>query len=341
MKNLDLKLYQILTGYYYITIKGKQYKIVYPSTEVKYRSEELYCSILEDAKYELSYISQTELNNILSTNKIWLPEMQKELDHSTKQLEEYKIKLYQNYFLELKKDIKLALSEIKKNISRLTVIKHSLDYLTLETYTISSKNQYAISQCIYDSEDNPVFDKDYNKLDLNILGKFLIEINYKQVTAQQIRDIVKSDTWKSYTCQANIFGPSVELNDDQRNLLSLEKMYQNAREHPDCPDDKIVNDDDALDGWFMFQRDKAKKQKKKNEALNKIGGNVDKHDNVYIMTSNVEEHNAVLDMNDNVGKTTLKNIQETADKLGPDGEILWQDIPAVRQDIMYNKDKTK
>ena len=37
----------------------------------------------------------------------------------------------------------------------------------------------------------------------------------------------------------------------------------------------------------------------------------------------------------------LEGTTSSTNKLGPDEEILWQDIPAIIQDIMYSKDKPK
>ena len=338
MKNLELKLYQVLCGYYHVEVKGNKYKIIYPSLDVKYRTEQLYVSILEDAKYETSYISKQELKALLSKNNMWNSDMQKDLDESKKQLDEYKIKLYQNYFKTIKNDLKEALTAIKQNIQELSVKKHSLDYLTLEDYSSGVKGQYSLSQCIYTLDNKKVFDDDFNKIDISELNKFLKPVSEHQVTAQQLRSIVQQDFWKSYVCQTNVFGNSIDLNDDQRNLLSLERMYQNAREHPECPDDKILNDDDALDGWFLYQRDQAKKNKQKKEALDKIGGNVNKHDNVYIITDNIEDHRAVLDMNDSAGKSIIKSMEKAVEEKG---EVLWQDIPAVKRDITFNKDNKK
>ena len=66
--------------------------------------------------------------------------------------------------------------------------------------------------------------------------------------------------------------------------------------------------------------------------------NVNKHDNVYIINDSVEDHNAILEMNDNAGKGILKSIEKAVEEKG---EVLWQDIPAVKRDIHLNKDNQK
>jgi len=151
-----------------------------------------------------------------------------------------------------------------------------------------------------------------------------------------LRNIVKSDTWSSYNVKDNIFGPSVQLNDDQRNLLALQRMYNNVRQHPECPSDEIIDDDDALDGWFLLQKDKKKKEKIKNSLLKKVGGKIKDHSSVFIVTQNEEERKAIWEMNDVEGKRTLKAIDKTMEERKGE-KIAWQDIPIIRQQLVDEK----
>jgi hypothetical protein len=56
--NIDKILYRILLGYYFVKIENVTYKIIYPSMKLKYESEILYDSIIEDNKF-----FQTGTNN--------------------------------------------------------------------------------------------------------------------------------------------------------------------------------------------------------------------------------------------------------------------------------------
>lgn len=334
---LNYKLYSILNGYYYIVVNGTKYKVIYPSIEVKYRAEELYVGIMENGKYETEYFNDDQVENILRYNKIWNDSMQERLDSCTKIIDEYKICLYQEYFNEDKrKEIKKLLDSIRNGMQELSNIKHSMDYLKLEYFAMSMKNQYIISQRILNFDNSKVFDEDYNNLDSRELSKFLKPIEEKTVTAKDLRDIVKGDTWSQYTVQDNIFGPSIDLNDDQRNLLALQRMYNNVRQHPDCPDDKIIDDDDALDGWFLFQKDKKKKEKIKNKLLDRVRGKVKNHSDIFIFTNNKEERQAIWEMNNPEGKRTIKSIEKTMENRKGE-KIAWQDIPIIRQQLIDEK----
>jgi len=333
----NFKLYSILNGYFNITVNNKQYKVVYPSIEVKYRAEELYINIMEDGKFETEYLKDYEVESILRKNNMWNNEMQDKLDSCSKLMDESKMELCREFFnTDRRCEIKKMTRGIKDSMQELSAIKHSMDYLKLEYFATSMKNQYIISQRILNADGSQVFSQDYSELDSRELSKFLKPIENRTVTGTDLRNIVKSDTWSSYNVKDNIFGPSVQLNDDQRNLLALQRMYNNVRQHPECPSDEIIDDDDALDGWFLLQKDKKKKEKIKNSLLKKVGGKIKDHSSVFIVTQNEEERKAIWEMNDVEGKRTLKAIDKTMEERKGE-KIAWQDIPIIRQQLVDEK----
>tara|TARA_R100000278_G_C5476820_1_gene166712 strand:- start:3665 stop:4693 length:1029 start_codon:yes stop_codon:yes gene_type:complete len=334
---LGYKFYSILSGYFYIKVNNCKYKVIYPSVEIKYKAEELYVDIMEDAKFETSYMTDQQVNNILQTYKFWSPDMQERLDFCKDQIEELKIDLYTDYSnKEKRKENKEGLEQLKKNVATLNTAKHSLDYLKLEHYATSVKNQYIISQRILDSNNKNIFNDNYEDMDLAALAKFLKPIEENMVTATDLRNIAKSELWGSYNVQDNVFGPSIELNDDQRNLLTLNKMYNNVKQHQDCPSDDIINDDDALDGWFLFQNRKVKKKNLQNKLKSRVNGKVAKHDNIFIFANTPEETKAIHDLNNLEGKRTLQMIHNTVEK---EGQVKWEEIPIVRQQLIDEKTK--
>lgn len=334
MKNyaLDLKFYRIINGYFNIQIKDQEYKVVYPDHQKKYEAEKIYVSLIEDSRFDTEYLNSAQLEKILIHNEIWSADHQEKLKSIEEQIDKLKIRLYQNYNKPaIKTEAQFELKTLRSYQNELLSAKHSLDYLTLDFFATNIKNQYLISQCILTLNGDQVFDKDYHKMDLVLLKDIIAEIDKNQITAEDLRHICMGDTWKRYVCQDNIFGPSIYLNDDQVNLLSLQKMYDNVRQHPECPEDNIIEDADALDGWFLYQKDKNKKNKKKNEALNKVRGKVNGHDFVYVITRDAEEASVIEDMNDYRGKQLINAVRGVGLK---DGETMkWREIPFIKQEI--------
>lgn len=330
---IDLKFYRIINGYFEIQIKDQKYKIVYPNNKIKYEAEKLYVSLMQDSRFDTEYLNYSQLEKILTHNNLWSDEQHEQLENIENEINNLKIKLFQNYSSEeIKKRLRFEIKHIKGYESELLNIKHSLDYLTLDFFASNIKNQYLISQCILNMQDEPVFDTDYYKIDLSLLKNIISEIDKNKISAEDLRLICKGDTWRRYLCQDNIFGAaSIELNDDQINLLNLQKMYDNVRQHPECPEEEIIQDPDALDGWFLFQKAKNKETKKKNKALSKVRGKVNNHDFVYVITNDKEEAQAIEELNDFRGKNIVNAVREL--KLKDGEKIKWRDIPYIKQEI--------
>ena len=60
----------------------------------------------------------------------------------------------------------------------------------------------------------------------------------------------------------NVFNRSAsEHTEEQKAIISIHQMYSKIYEHPECPEDAIIEDDDVLDGWMLNQQKENKKQK--------------------------------------------------------------------------------
>lgn len=306
---LEYNLYRILSGYYLIDYKDKTYKIVYPSLEIKYDAERLYHKILEDNKFETSWMNSSQLQTILNKNNVWNQDKEKQLADYMKSLDSAKMSLYKEFMNQKMKNIhKKTISNLNKHINKLNLEKTSLDYLTLDHFASTVKNEFIIMNCIY-LNDSKVFND--NILDSNQyqfvqnMSRITLE---NQISGTELRKISRSELWRSYYNEYyTFFKSSLEQNDDQRHLISLTKMYDSVRQHPETPVEEVLEDDDALDGWFLMQKEKSQKEKSKNQILDKIGG-IKRKDagEIFVMTQDEQEANAVWNMND---AKALKEIE--------------------------------
>lgn len=330
----DKLLYRIFLGYYYIYINNSRYKIIYPDLHTKYEAEFLYEQIIEDNKFEKVYLNENEIKMYLQINNIWTATDEERLKNCEKFLEESKVQLYLNYMNEKnrtthKKNIKKSMEDLIK----LNGKKNSFSYLTIKDHATSIKNEFLIMKSIYDSNSNLVFDDPGNNYDFEYhkLELFIREILEQAINPTQLRAIAKSDLWKSYAVASNLEKDILLMNDDFRHLLNLHKMYESVKQHPESPNQQIIDDDDALDGWFIFQNKKAEKEKKKNAVLDKFGGNkLNNANEVFLLTNDIQERNEIYDLND------IKSRQEAKEiiKLGENKkDMKWQEIPFVQRDI--------
>jgi len=330
-------LYRIINGSYYIYVNNQRYKIVLPNLQTKQESHALYWDILKNNRFDTTHwLTRNQAEKILNTNGIWNSSKEEELKILQNRLDDMKIELYLKYNdLTMKKKIKASLETGKDAIGELLNKKHSMDHLTLEYHAESVKNEYIITHTIYDDNNNLVFDND--NIDSSALEDFMTVIQKNGVSHDNLRAVARSDLWKSYwdAAKGAIFAPpAYEWTDEQRLLVNISKMYDSVREHPECPEDAVIEDDDALDGWILFWKRKAEKDRKKNKLMEEVGGKYKNAGEVFIVANNQEEAKEIYALNDGKAMAEIRHMQAMAkDFKDPKDHIQWQDLPHVKMEL--------
>ena len=331
MINLEKLLYRIILGYYHIYVDNKKYKVSYPTIETRYEAEILYDSIIDENKFDINLLTISEMQALLKREGLWNDKKDEDLKEAEKDLENSKVLLFQNFFnTEMSKTARGMISAITKAISDGTIIKNSFRNLTIEDYALGIKNEFIIMNSIYDMEDNLVFNNpsrdDYEYKKLQVFIKEILEHN---IIVKNLRDLARSELWRSYANSCNIDEYGFGCNDDMRHLINLSKMYDNVRQHPESPADVIIVDDDALDGWFIYQNRKVAQDKKKISILNKVRGN-DNAGEVFIVTQDKQETKEIIGLNEPGAQTHIRSLASAAAKKE---STQWADLPYVRQNL--------
>ena len=332
MINLEKLLYRIILGYYNIYLDNKKYKILYPTIETRYEAEILYDSIIDENKFDINLLTISEMQTLLKREGLWNDQKDQDLKVAEKDLEDSKVLLFQNFFnTDISKKARGMISGITKAIVDATTIKNTFRNLTIEDYALGIKNEFIIMNSIYDMQDTMIFnnpsrdDHEYKKLQV-----FIKEILEHNVIVKNLRDLARSELWKSYANSCNIDEYGLGANDDMRHLINLSKMYENVRQHPESPADDIVADDDALDGWFIYQNRKIAQEKKKTSILSKIRGN-DKGGDVFVITQDKQETKEIIGLNDPTAQEHIRSLASIVAKQKEPTQ--WGDLPYVRQNL--------
>ena len=121
--------------------------------------------------------------------------------------------------------------------------------------------------------------------------------------------------------------------------MSLSKTYDNIREHTECPSDIIIDDDDALDGWMLYQRDKISKEQRKADIEGRLGLNKQNGNEVFLMTSSQEEVKEIFDLNSNETNADIREMIKVSNE--KDGSP-WVELPHVKRQIQQEiREKNK
>lgn len=334
--DLENLLYRIISGYYTISIDSSTYKVIAPNITIKQNAHSLYLKTIEEQKYNIDiWISDNQIQHLLEIHNIWDKHLENKLSLLMKDLEKTKIELYKNFSnIEVRKSIKSLILTINSSISEYHNKKYYFDYLTLEYYAQNIKNQYLITNMVYDLENNRIFkDDNFDNIHYLFLEKILYEIHKNTLDTSTIKQIVRSDIWKSYwnVSKEKIFPGTVkDWTDEQRSLVNFSKVLDSIREHMEAPSDDIIEDDDALDGWILFQNHKTASDRKKQQISDKFGLDKKKAGEVFLLTKDNNEKEEIYGLND---PQTNRDIKEMIEITKKEGKVNWTDLPHVKREI--------
>lgn len=330
---VSLLIHRISSGKYYFSHKNTNYILIQANNDIKYQAELLYSEYIEKYKYEILWSKDT-IKNLLKYLKLWsddnetyLKELEKKID--TLKLNLFLSKLNKEKVAQYRKD----LMNTRETINKLYNKKHSLDYLTIEDGANITKNEFIMIHTIMDNKLNPVFSSNPSDIDYTDFIDITTNIAQNFITIESYKSIARSDQWKSIwnANKNNLFNKSAyELSDEQKTLVSLSNMYDRIYEHPECPEEYVINDDDMLDGWMINQKNKADKTKKQNNA-NELNSRHKNAKEIFVV-GDKEDIDNIMSLNSNESMITMKQ-RKKAIKSNEDGidEVY---LPDVQRELL-------
>ncbi len=318
---IDKTLYRIIQGRLRFKRDGLVLYIQEPTKELMYESYEIY-----DDAYDLAYkrgnYIKPEVLQILIEQDLWTPLDDKEAKEYEKKVEDKKLEAYQNFTKERELfRIKREIRHLEKLWGRAVSKKTVYDSVTCEWAAELSRVNWLLEQtCFY--PDGTKYDwKDMSIMDM--AGYY----GTQSIAAAMYRKIARSASWRSMWSSGkdtSLFGrPSCEYTKDQLTLCTYSKMYDNVYEHPDSPTEKVIQDDDCLDGWFIFQKRKREKEKKKSEVQGLIKNQkIANSGEIFVMAQDENEASNVYDINNPHARGIIRNREHQIE--AADGEHVKQ-----------------
>lgn len=335
--DLEKLIYRIINGHYTITIDGSVYKVILPNISIKQEAHSVYLKTIDDHKYDTSsWITSKNIENLLTIYNIWNNDKEDKFNNLVKDLDQHKINLSRNYInLNIRASIKSTIDIFNKEINDLYSQKHCFDYLTLEYYAQSIKNQYLIANMVYSLDNKKILTYyDFDNMDSMFLEKILSEIHNNSIDSLTIKKISRHDLWRSFwgVSKENIFeGKIKDWTDEQRSLVNFSNVLDSIRGHMEAPSEDIIKDDDALDGWILYQNQKNEQQKTKNLLDEKFNLSKKKAGEVFVISQDKNERKSINDLNDAQTKKDIKNMIKLSNE--KEGPIDWADLPHVRREL--------
>ncbi len=344
----ELLVARIISGSYRCKVyqNGKPLTLLLkaPTLEQRYLAEEVYQEVLTDSELD-GALTDDELLVHLVSEGIWNTDKQNRFDGLIKDIEEIKVKLYQMTFRSNeRKVIRAALDKAKLEVRQLQAERHSRDHLSCSGAAEMTRNRYLLGCSLYYATSGcPVFTSDtFWESSSTILDQAIAKYTKDRITEEDYREMARSEPWRStWQCRkatGRVFDiPSTELSDEQKSLIVWSTVYDNIYEHPECPPDDILQDDDILDGWMIIQKRKRQGAADKRKAEELIGNKkIREAEEVYIVANSSDDAKKIETLNDDAA--SIIKAQRMA-HLKKAGEVRELDMPDTRQ--RFNQEMVK
>ena len=256
----EFLVFRIRSGVYKVAYNGFTVKVLTPTIENELES----CEVYDRSYYEAindDIMTQEECSEWMIENYLWTYEEELKIKELNNEIENLKINVYKKYNnTRLRESARIYLRAAEEGLKDLENKKNAYYANTCEGIAQLDKSMFLLEACSYVGGEK----LDSESIELNnLLNKYYSLI----LKESDSREIARSEPWRSMWSlrETNTFklfnNKDRELSIDQKNLLIWSRMYDNIQESMDCPSDKVIEDDDALDGWFIEQRRKNEREK--------------------------------------------------------------------------------
>jgi hypothetical protein len=162
------------------------------------------------------------------------------------------------------------------------------------------------------------------------------------ITAETFRKIARSNKWRQMWNASkkrnDVFGkPAIDLDQFQLSLISFSSMYDNVYESPDQPNEKVIEDDDCLDGWFISEKRKREKEKKQAEVDKMLeGSKVAGSDEIYLVANDSQEAKEIYGLNSDHTRSSVIAARQAQLDASSGKDVNFKDLADIKQQRMMN-----
>lgn len=317
---------------------------LWPLTRAQALEVELtFLDALEDAE-SAELMTEDEAVFQLAEEGLWGEAKEKELEDFQKNVEKIKIGMYENRFeADVLKASRRALHKTKERIGELFLQKHASGLMTCTGYAKAARLKHRVALALRDEAGQAVFPgAQWLSDEGGLLDRAVSEWQDAQLTEADFRELARTTPWRpvwqSRASAESVFGiPCVDYTEDQHNLVAASQLYEQIRQHPECPSDYVLEDDDLLDGWLLIQHKKgdaadnerdiestirSEKIKGAQEVFKVVGKNKGLAEKVAAMNS----------------QGAQKVIERRFGAIEKKGKVAVQDLPDMKQNINMQRE---
>ena len=340
-RHIEYLVHRILSGKHIFSYQDDTYELRKPSLKLKLESDFMHQQAYADNLYSDFILLEDIPSLAIEIGLIGL-NYKSVLTSLEKTLENDKVNYFQNFLdPQKKKRNKTKLDNTKKQLSKQLNYLHYLDYLSLEHFCDKIKNEFIIINTLYYyNTSQKVFD--YDNIDYYFFNQLMGEIANDMIDIETYKCIARNAYWKNFWSNNKhklLDEPVNEWSDEQKTIFNISTMYDRVYEHPDCPVEDIINDDDALDGWMIHQKRENLKEKQTKGVDNMLPEKIRNSSEIFMMAQDKEQIENIRGFNsqESLAKFNSKiNYIQSSKKPVQEAQL-----PDVQQAIMQQLNKGK
>lgn len=325
---------QIVLGVIRVRIGNDLFLTINPRTaEQEYDAQIVFKDAYEKAYFN-GIMTSRETKEMMLEQGLWSKLHDKEFEQIEKRVEDLKIEVYRSGFnSNEQKKFRRQLRQTEVVLEQYHKKKHEYDSTSCEGLASYTRWCWTIENCTTKNGEK------YNFGDISV-AKLLSMYQDEIMSEKTLREISRTEPWRTSWSAAKkssqpIFNNSsaASITKEQQSLILWSSMYDSIGESPDAPSDKVINDDDMIDGWLILQRREREQAKKQSVAEEMIGNErIANSDEVFIVAKSDEDLENISSLNDTRGQA-IKQQREGYLVPGEQGPTKHQNLPDVARDI--------
>ena len=333
---MEFILLRIMKGRLSYRERGLSLYIEEPNQNLMYDSIEIY----EDA-FEKAYINgvmlKEEMDNFLFEQELYTPFDDIEIQKLKKEHEELKLLAFKNTLnkRELNR-VKFLLRDNEKKQSKIIYKKMQFSHLTCDGVASYSRWNWIIERSVFYSDGSRYLWKDLS------VSSLMSYYESSSISMEDFRSVARSDYWRPIWNLGKKTGdlfdkPAFLMTKDQLALCSISTMYDNVYENPEAPSEKVIEDDDCLDGWFIDQKRKMEKQKKEQQVDQMLSNSkIANAGEIFLVANSNEEVKDIHSLNSPHMESARLGRMNTISQKGVASDL---DFSDVKQDLTIQQNQ--
>lgn len=314
-----------------------------PTREQRYLAQEVYQEALVEAE-EAGLFDEETLLGFLVTKGFWDEKKEEALLGLPKDIEKLKVGVFKLNLQSRECEVaRSGLNAARDRLAELHRQRHAYDHLSQEGAAGQARARYLLGASLYWPDGGPVFTGEtFWDCRSELLDSALHAFIEARLEEAEFRELARTDPWRGvWACKRSggqLFEtPVVDLTEEQRTLIAWSLLYDSVYEHPDCPQEEVLNDDDALDGFLIdqrLQRESARAQRAGESLLS--NDKIRKAQEVFLVADTGKDARKISAFNDPVAEATRKQRLAAVRRFGVVHEA---DMPDTKQKLSMLRTK--